>query len=87
MPFQPKYLPIRSKYNRPPRKKTAERGYGTAHQKVRARLLAGSPICQHCQDAFATDMHHIDRNPFNRDPSNLMPLCERCHHAVAHKGG
>lgn len=87
MPTQPKRLPIRPTFKRPPRKTTTERGYGYAHQVARKRLLAAEPICQRCEDAISTDMHHIDHDPHNRHPSNLEALCERCHHAEAHGGG
>lgn len=81
MPDAPKVLPLRPRYNPPPKAKTAERGYGTAHQKARARRIAEDPVCQHCREAWATDLHHVDGNPFNRDPANLLMVCERCHHA------
>jgi 5-methylcytosine-specific restriction endonuclease McrA len=28
------------------------------------------------------NVHHIDQNPNNNDPSNLITLCVRCHQAV-----
>ncbi|MEO8082680.1 MAG: HNH endonuclease signature motif containing protein [Ardenticatenales bacterium] len=81
MPSAPKRTPLKPRYQRPPRGTTAERGYGSEHEKLRARLLVEHPICQRCTDAWSVDLHHVDRNPFNRDPSNCLMICERCHHA------
>jgi hypothetical protein len=30
------------------------------------------------------NLHHIDENPSNNDPLNLIPLCPNCHHNWAH---
>lgn len=67
--------------NPPARKTTTERGYGAEHQRQRRHLLAKEPLCQRCQDDWAKHLHHRDRNPFNRHPSNVELLCERCHDA------
>lgn len=35
-----------------------------------------------CRDCGATEMlhvHHMDRNPANNDPANLVTLCGSCH--------
>lgn len=37
------------------------------------------PNCQECQTTSDLHVHHIDRNPANNDPSNLMTLCSSCH--------
>lgn len=37
------------------------------------------PNCQECQTDNDLHVHHIDRNPANNDPSNLMTLCSSCH--------
>jgi len=75
---------LKPKHTAPPRGTTAERGYGTAHVKQRRRFLKLHPICQRCEDRFATDLHHKDGNPFNRAESNLEAVCEGCHHGVIH---
>lgn len=81
MPTAPKIVPTRPKATPPPRGTTTERGYGTAHQRQRARLLTQHPICQRCGNDWSKHLHHIDRDTFNRDPSNVVMLCERCHDA------
>lgn len=37
------------------------------------------PNCQECNTTTDLHVHHIDRNPANNDPSNLMTLCSSCH--------
>ena len=64
---------------------TTERGYGWEHQKACKRKLQRNPICELCNEKLATDVHHLDRNPFNRADANLQSLCEPCHHGIAHK--
>ena len=38
---------------------------------------------QNCRNARSREeqlqVHHIDENPANNDPENLIPLCARCH--------
>jgi HNH endonuclease len=38
-----------------------------------------------CMTALAIDVHHIDENPANNDPSNLIALCPTCHGAFHRK--
>lgn len=66
------------------RKTTTERGYGSEHQRQRERLLKERPLCQLCGKAWSTDLHHIDRNPFNRADDNALMVCEPCHHTKIH---
>ena len=35
--------------------------------------------------ALAIDVHHIDEDPSNNDPSNLIALCPTCHNAFHRK--
>ena len=35
--------------------------------------------CETCGTANDLHVHHIDRNPANNDPANLMTLCSSCH--------
>lgn len=82
MPRQPPRLPSRRR--RSAQASTTERGYGYAHQRARAEHLAKHPLCQLCGKAWATDLHHVDRNPHNRAESNLQALCQSCHHDDVH---
>jgi hypothetical protein len=38
-----------------------------------------------CMSPLAIDVHHIDGNPANNDPSNLIALCPTCHSAFHRK--
>jgi hypothetical protein len=38
-----------------------------------------------CMTPLAIDVHHIDENPANNDPSNLIALCPTCHSAFHRK--
>lgn len=38
-----------------------------------------------CLTALAIDVHHIDENASNNDPSNLIALCPTCHSAFHRK--
>lgn len=59
---------------------TTERGYGHRHVKARAALLKTQYYCERCKAIPKTpNMHHKDRNPHNRELSNLEILCETCH--------
>lgn len=81
MPDAPKLPPIRPQTAPRPRAggTTTQRGYGWAHQKQRARLIALYPVCQRCADGWSEHLHHIDRNPHNRADDNVEMICARCH--------
>jgi len=57
------------------------RGYGHAWRKIRAAFLAAHPICGTCQQAPATEVHHIRprRHGGTDDWTNLRAQCRRCH--------
>ena len=78
MPNAPRNLP-RPPVTSPRRGSTTARGYGWAHQKQRARLIKERPVCERCRDGWSKELHHRDRNPFNRDDSNAEMICEACH--------
>lgn len=84
MPKAAKLIPIKPDRPGRPKLSTSERGYGTEHARQRARLLLERPICELCQDAWSTDLHHKDHNPFNRADENALMVCERCHHQELH---
>ena len=58
-----------------------ERGYGSAWEKLRRRVIAEERICRHCGTAEQLTVDHI--RPKSRggsdDRSNLRVLCGRCH--------
>ncbi len=52
----------------------------TAKQsRQRARTATPPAPCAICGKKGKTDVHHIDKNPMNNDPSNLVRLCRSCH--------
>ncbi len=64
------------------RTSTSRMGYDRAWQRISARFLAANPYCQyrtHCNGARATQVDHYDGNTQNRDESNLVASCARCH--------
>jgi hypothetical protein len=85
MPHAPPTVNILGAKHRPKASSTA-RGYDDAHRKQRSLLLDLHPICQVCNNAFSTDLHHLDGNQFNRAAGNALAVCETCHHAVLHRG-
>lgn len=57
--------------------------------KVRAMVLDGA-ACAACGTAKGLEVHHIEpfhiRPDLELEPSNLIPLCERCHLVFGHLG-
>jgi HNH endonuclease len=50
------------------------------------QIAAVAPLAvPRCMNPLAIDVHHIDGNPANNDPSNLIALCPTCHSAF-HRG-
>jgi 5-methylcytosine-specific restriction endonuclease McrA len=35
--------------------------------------------CRDCEATTGLHVHHLDRNPANNDPTNLVTLCASCH--------
>lgn len=64
---------------------TEQQGYGKTWRKVRQQVLNHEPLCRRCvADGVikqADLVHHVDRNPWNNDISNLEPLCVAHHNA------
>ena len=46
--------------------------------RKRAKGLVGQN-CQECGTTEKLQVHHIDMNPANNEPSNIMTLCAACH--------
>jgi hypothetical protein len=46
--------------------------------RARAHKLMRT-ACEHCAATTRLHVHHLDENPRNNRPSNLMTLCARCH--------
>jgi len=51
-------------------------------------LVASAHTCCKCEERGApVQIHHIDENPANNDPTNLAVLCLRCHDETQTTGG
>lgn len=47
-------------------------------------LVSCKHLCCICERPFVKT-HHIDENPSNNDPDNIIPLCGYCHDLVVAK--
>ena len=56
---------------------------GAAWQRLRASVLAESPLCAHCLKrgvtTMATDVDHVSGDPSDNSRNALQPLCHSCH--------
>lgn len=84
MPNGPRKAPAPRNYKTRPRPTNKQRGYGIEHVNLRKLLKAKFPVCQLCNAAFSTDLHHLDGNPHNRKAENCLMVCEACHHGKLH---
>jgi 5-methylcytosine-specific restriction endonuclease McrA len=83
----PRVQPLRAKRakstgrNADPRRTLALNS--AAWQKLRASVLAASPLCVHCRrmgrGVLATDLDHRNGDPSDNSLTNLQPLCHSCH--------
>ena len=54
---------------------------------TRVKIRAGFR-CEHCghphdpEHGYTLTVHHLDGDPANCDPNNLVALCQRCHLAI-----
>ena len=52
------------------------------NKKLRTDILArDNHMCQKCgyPNKYWLEIHHIDKNPRNNNPSNLITFCKQCH--------
>ena len=65
------------------RKGASARGYDNEWRKLSRAKKAANPICERCNQAVVTIVHHIvpiDRDPSKRlDWDNLLSVCDSCH--------
>jgi len=50
--------------------------------KVRKEKMYQPRKCRWCRKNPAQEIHHIDGNPHNNKPDNLIALCGTCHNRV-----
>jgi hypothetical protein len=54
-------------------------------KKIKDKVLKEfNHLCAICCDMKPYEIHHIDGNPSNNDPLNLIPLCPNCHTKYMH---
>lgn len=60
---------------------TREQRYRSKCQQVTKKLypIGDSTTCSQCGGNHWLSHHHIDRNPRNNSPDNILILCHRCH--------
>lgn len=65
------------------RPNSRQRGYTKQHEADRRAYFRLNPICQWHEGCIerATDLDHVDGDPFNRDWSNYRGLCSK-HHKI-----
>lgn len=56
---------------------------GKAWRSLRRLVLMQQPLCRHClrdgRTVLAREVDHVDNDPSNNDPANLVGLCTPCH--------
>jgi hypothetical protein len=63
-------------------------GYPTAREPQRDQTLQSRQKCDNCEYGEITDLlviHHIDHNPRNGNPANILLLCPMCHAKEHHR--
>jgi len=59
-----------------------QRPYTTITEEQYIKLTKRCPICN---ATFYIQIHHIDFNPHNDNPNNVIGLCLKCHHFAENK--
>ena len=54
----------------------------TKRQRAGRLIPLTGRVCAECEVAPATDRHHWDRDATNDDPTNIVLLCDPCHHRI-----
>lgn len=71
--------PCSKRAERNPKWKGDQARHDTGHGRAQRKISLKGVICERCDEAPASDRHHIDANRLNNDPTNIMRLCRRCH--------
>ncbi len=75
---------------------SAERGYGGAWQRLRARYLLRHPLCERCKAKGLTvpaiEVHHVRYEGEGKrrtlvSMDDLESLCRACHESTKQRGG
>lgn len=64
--------------------------YGSRWDRLSLTIRANHPLCQHCNKAPSTSVHHLQPAEVAPermyDPSNLLAVCWPCHQKLDHPG-
>jgi len=65
-----------------------KRGYDRQWRKLRAVIIAQSPMCRACERRPSTDVDHITpkRRGGTDERENLQALCHQCHASKTARG-
>ena len=65
-----------------------DKAFSAARRKAAraARRVKAPVLCERCNLRPAVDMHHVDENPLNNAPDNLLGLCRSCHMDLHYPG-
>jgi 5-methylcytosine-specific restriction endonuclease McrA len=72
------------KLPKPPTFWKEERKRKPIRPSLRREKLTRPRKCMWCRKNPAQEIHHIDGNPSNNKPDNLIPLCGTCHNKQKH---
>lgn len=76
----PPNVPGKRQYNKPKANPIDRAHYGTTHRKLRKQRLAMHPICERCQNAYASCAHHLVYPAVSVD--QYQALCRKCHDEI-----
>lgn len=81
---QRKQMSLAKQGEKNPSYKANREELGHSGARAEARRLFNKDKCDACDTRIGLEIHHIDKNPHNNNPSNIKILCPHHHHAWHH---